>query len=208
MTFDFIFTADHLRQMIGNNPKLTNWYEALCSICPKYGINTKKRLAAFISQCAHESGDFKFLSENFNYGAEGLMKTWPNRFPTLDIARSYQRNPQKIANAVYANRMGNGDAASGDGWRYIGRGLIQLTGKQNYQRFASSVKMEIEQVPEYLGTFKGAVESACFFWSMNSLNVEADAGDIKMMTKKINGGFHGLDDRTQRYNKAIKILSA
>lgn len=208
MSFDFNFTADQLRQMIGDNPRLTNWHEAICKICPQYEINTPKRLAAFIAQCAHESGNFKFLRENLNYRAESLMKTWPRRFPTLEVAKKYEKNPEKIANMVYANRMGNGDEASGDGWRYIGRGLIQLTGKENYQRFADRIKMDIGQVPEYLGTFRGAVESACFFWDTNSLNRYADVGDIKAMTKRINGGYIGLEERMAHYNKMLKILGA
>lgn len=208
MSFDFNFTADQLRRMIGDNPRLTNWHEAICKICPQYEINTPKRLAAFIAQCAHESGNFKFLRENLNYRAESLMKTWPRRFPTLEVAKKYEKNPEKIANMVYANRMGNGDEASGDGWRYIGRGLIQLTGKENYQRFADRIKMDIGQVPEYLGTFRGAVESACFFWDTNSLNRYADVGDIKAMTKRINGGYIGLEERMAHYNKMLKILGA
>lgn len=208
MAFDFEFTPAKLKQIIGPNPYLNYWHQAISDICPEYEINTPQRLAAFIAQCAHESGGFRFLRENLNYKAESLMRTWPSRFPTLEIARQYANNPEKIANKVYANRMGNRDEASGDGWRYLGRGLIQLTGKENYQWFAASLQMDVEDLPEYMGTFEGAVQSACFFWENNNLNNEADAGDIKTMTKKINGGYLGLDDRIEHYNHALEILGA
>jgi putative chitinase len=206
MSFDFKFTKEQLQEIIGKNPYIEYWHNAICEICPGYEINTPKRLAAFIAQCAHESGGFKFLRENLNYRAESLMKTWPKHFPTLDIARQYERNPEKIANRAYANRMGNRDEASGDGWRYLGRGLIQLTGKENYQWFAASLEMEVEDLPEYMMTFEGAVQSACFFWETNNLNQWADKGDIVMLTKKINGGTIGLPDRIKHYNHAIHLL--
>jgi putative chitinase len=206
MSFNFVFTEEHLREIIGNNPYIDHWYKAICDICPEYEINTPKRLAAFIAQCAHESSNFRMLRENLNYRAESLMKTWPQRFPTLEEARKYERKPEMIANKVYANRMGNRDEASGDGWLYLGRGLIQLTGKENYQWFAASLNMDVEEMPEYLMTFEGAVQSACFFWENSGLNKEADAGDIKTMTKKINGGFIGLEDRIKHYNHALHVL--
>ena len=208
MSFNFNFTSAHLKQMIGPNSNLEDWYNAICRLCPEYEINTPKRLAAFIAQCSHESGNFTVLKENLNYRAAGLIKTWPTRFPSLEVAMKYEKNPEKIANKVYANRMGNGDEASGDGWRYSGKGLIQLTGKENYQRFATSIKMNIEDLPNYLMTFEGAVRSACFFWKSNNLNKDADAGDIKTITKKINGGYIGLEDRMKHYTKALKILGA
>lgn len=208
MAFNFVFTKNQLRQIIGNNPYLDYWYNAIVAICPEYNIDTPTRLAAFIAQCSHESGNFRFLRENLNYRAESLMRTWPNRFPTIEIASQYANNPEKIANKVYANRMGNRNEASGDGWRYLGRGLIQLTGKENYQWFAASLKMPVEDLPEYMSTFEGAVQSACFFWELNNLNVEADAGDIKTMTKKINGGYIGLEDRIKHYQHALHVLGA
>lgn len=206
MSFDFNFTPLHLKQIIGANPYLDYWYDAICEICPEYEINTPKRLAAFLAQCAHESANFRILRENLNYRAESLMRTWPKHFPTLEIARRYEKKPEMIANRAYANRMGNRDEASGDGWRYLGRGLIQLTGKENYQWFAASLQMDVEDLPEYLGTFEGAVQSACFFWESNDLNKEADAGDIRSMTKKINGGYIGLEEREANYRKALSIL--
>lgn len=206
MSFNFKFTLYDLKELIENNKYLEYWHNALCEICPKYEIDTELRLAAFIAQCAHESGNFRILRENLNYRAESLMKTWPSRFPTLEIARQYARNPEKIANKVYANRMGNRDEASGDGWRYLGRGLIQLTGKENYQWFAASLEMDVEDLPEYMMTFEGAVQSACFYWESNNLNKFADNRDIKGLTKAINGGYIGLEDRIKHYNHALHVL--
>jgi putative chitinase len=206
MSFEFTFTKSQLQEMIGKNPYLDYWYNAICEICPEYEINTPKRLAAFIAQCAHESGNFRALRENLNYKAASLMKTWPNRFPTMEIAKQYEKQPEKIANKVYANRMGNRDEASGDGWRYLGRGLIQLTGKENYQWFAASLEMDVEDLPEYMGTFEGAVQSAAFFWENNNLNSCADKGDILNLTKKINGGTLGLEDRIKHFKHACEVL--
>ena len=128
-------------------------------------------------------------------------------FPTVESAMPYAKKPQMIANKVYANRMGNGDEASGDGFRYLGRGLIQLTGKNNYTFFAASVGIEnMDECVEYLGTFEGAVQSACFFWEQNNLNQWADKGDILTLTKRINGGTIGLEDRIKHYNHALHVL--
>lgn len=207
MSFTFDFKKEHLAAMIGKNPYLDYWYDALYQILPEYEINTPQRVAAFIAQCAHESGNFRFLQENLNYRAESLTKTFRKYFPTLESAQPYAKKPQMIANKVYANRMGNGDEASGDGYRYLGRGLIQLTGKNNYTFFAASVGIEdMEECVEYLGTFEGAVQSACYYWENTKLNVEADAGDIKTMTRKINGGFIGLEDRIKHYEHALHVF--
>jgi putative chitinase len=203
------FTKEQLASIIGKNSYIDYWHDALSQILPDYEINTPQRIAAFIAQCAHESGGFKFLQENLNYRAESLMKTWPRHFPTIEVAKQYERKPQMIANKAYANRMGNGDEASGDGWRYLGRGLIQLTGKNNYTFFAASVGIEdMEECVEYLQTFEGAVQSACFFWEQNKLNTWADKGDIKELTRRINGGFIGLEDRLKHYNHALHVLGA
>ena len=208
MSFTFEFKKQQLSEIIGKNPYLDYWYNALSEILPVYEINTPQRVAAFIAQCAHESGGFKFLKENLNYKAESLCKTFPKYFPDLATAKSYEKQPEKIANRVYSNRMGNGDEASGDGFRYLGRGLIQLTGKNNYTIFAASIDTPLEQIPEYLQTFEGAVQSACWFWEQNNLNKEADAGDIKTMTRKINGGFIGLEDRIKHYTHALHVFGA
>jgi putative chitinase len=208
MSFTFDFTRNQLAQMIPGNPYIDHWFHALDEILPEYEINTPQRVAAFLAQCAHESGNFKFLKENLNYKAESLCKVFPKYFKTLDEAKQYEKRPEKIANKIYGGRMGNGDEASGDGFRYCGRGLIQLTGKDNYSWFAASLEIPVEEASEYLETFEGAVQSACWFWETNNLNVQADAGDIKLMTKKINGGYIGLEDRIKHYNHALHIFGA
>jgi putative chitinase len=168
-------------------------------------------MAAFIAQCAHESGGFMVLKENLNYKPATLRKIFPKYFPTDALANQYCSKPNKqeaIANRVYASRMGNGDESSGDPARWIGRGLIQLTGRSNYQSFADSLEMDINDVPEYLATFEGAAQSACWFWETNKLNQWADAGDILTLTKRINGGTIGLEDRIKHYNHALHVLGA
>ena len=199
-------TQEQLKSCIGKNAYLNYWVTALNSILPDYEINTPQRVAAFIAQTAHESGNYVFLRENLNYRAASLRKTFAKYFPDDGIAAAYANQPEKIANRVYANRMGNGDEASGDGWRYCGRGLIQLTGKNNYQDFADSIETPVEEITEYLETFEGAVQSACWFWENNNLNKWADAGDIKTMTKIINGGYIGLEDRIKHYNHALEVF--
>ena len=201
-------TASQLKQMVPGITHVDHWIEAFDQLLPDYEINTPKRVAAFIAQCAHESGGFKFLKENLNYKAESLMKTFPKYFSDRDTANAYAKQPVKIANRVYASRMGNGDEASGDGYKYCGRGLIQLTGKSNYSWFAASLEISPDEASAYLETFEGAAQSACWFWESNNLNVEADAGDIKKMTKKINGGYIGLDDRIKHYEHALHVLGA
>ena len=208
MSFTFNFSKDQLRQMIPKNPYVDQWYKAISEILPEYEINTPKRVAAFLAQCAHESGGFVFLKENLNYKAASLRKVFPKYFPDDATAAAYANKPEKIANRVYANRMGNGDEASGDGFRYCGRGLIQLTGKDNYTFFAGSLDIPVEEASEYLQTFEGAVQSACFFWEQNNLNQWADKGDILTLTKRINGGTIGLEDRQKHYEHALHIFGA
>lgn len=183
-----------------------DWCDVLNVLMPKYDIDSPQRIAAFIAQCSHESGHFEKLIENLNYGAKGLVMTWPKRFTSPELANKYARQPEMIANFVYANRLGNGGEMSGDGWKYRGRGLIQLTGKYNYQKFADAVGMDLEQVTRYLETKQGAAEAACLFWKNNKLNSYADVGDIKGMTKVINGGYIGLPEREENYRKALNIL--
>ena len=177
-------TQQQLAACIGNNQYLEQWCDALNKILPDYDITTPQRVAAFVAQAAHESGNFTALHENLNYRPETLRKVFPRYFPDDAIAARYAHNPEMIANRVYANRMGNGDEASGDGFRYCGRGLIQLTGHDNYQNFADSVSMDVTQVPDYLQTFEGAVQSACWFWENNNLNQYADSGDILTIDRK------------------------
>jgi putative chitinase len=205
---DCILTQSQLAQMIPGNAYVAEWYEALEQLLPDYDINTPHRIAAFIAQCAHESGGFTAIKENLNYRAVTLRNVFPKYFPNDDIANAYAGKPEMIANRVYGGRMGNGDEHSGDGFRYCGRGLIQLTGHDNYQAFADSVEMTVTDVPEYLATFEGAAQSACWFWEKNNLNTFADAGDIVTITKRINGGTIGIDDRTARYHRALEIMGA
>lgn len=204
----FTFTKEQLSSVIGNNPNLDSWYEALSSVLPEYEIDSPQRVAAFIAQCTHESGGFKRLKENLNYKAESLVRVFPKYFPSLDLAKQYAHDQEKIANRVYGSRMGNGDESSGDGFRYCGRGLIQLTGRNNYTKFAESIGMAVEEVPSLLETFEGAVKSACWFWKTNNLNQYADSGDILTMTKRINGGTIGLEDRIKHYNHALEVFAS
>ncbi len=172
----------------------------------EFEIDNERRMAAFLAQCAHESGLFAHVRENLNYSAQGLRGIWPKRFPTLAAAQPYHRNPEKIANKVYADRMGNGSEASGDGWSYRGRGLIQLTGKSNYQACGEGLEYDVIADPDYLETTEGASRSAAWFWYSRNLNKWADLGDIKSMTKIINGGYHGLEEREHFYHAALKTL--
>jgi putative chitinase len=208
MAFTFDFTKEQLSQLIPGNPYIDHWYEALCTLLPDYEIDTPHRVAAFLAQCAHESGGFRALKENLNYKAESLCRVFPKYFPNMDIANQYAHNQEAIANRVYGGRMGNGPEATGDGFKFCGRGLIQLTGKQNYTKFAESIDTPIEDIPEFLGTFEGAIQSACWFWETNNLNQYADSGDILTMTKRINGGTIGLEDRQKHYNHALHVFGA
>lgn len=202
-----ILTLDQFRQMV-KNPHASHWYEALQQLLPDYDINTPLRVAHFVAQTAHESGNYAFVQENLNYRAASLMSVFKKYFPTLELAQQYEKKPERIANRVYANRMGNGDEASGDGWRYRGRGLIQLTGKDNYTFFAGSLGIPIEEAADYMSTFEGAAQSACFFWEQNNLNRFADANDVRGLTKAINGGYIGLEDRMKHTEHALHILGA
>jgi putative chitinase len=202
-------TKEQLKQLLPKNPYIDQWHRALGQLLPDYEINTPQRVASFLAQCAHESGEFLFLKENLNYKAASLRKIFPKYFPTDDLANQYASKPNKaeaIANRVYANRMGNGDEQSGDGYRYCGRGLIQLTGKDNYTFFAGSLGISVEEAAEYLQTFEGAAQSACWFWETNNLNALADKGDIVTMTKRINGGTIGLEDRIKHYEHALHVF--
>ena len=207
--FDFDFSLSQLKEIVKGNPYIDHWYEALCKILPDYDINTKLRVAAFLAQCAHESGNFRAIKENLNYRWETLRKIFPKYFPTDDLAKQYASLPNKqeaIANRVYGSRMGNGPEESGDGYRYCGRGLIQLTGKDNYTRYAQSLEISVEEASEHLTTFEGCVQSACWFWEANNLNQWADKRDMITLTKRINGGTIGLEDRIKHYNHACHIL--
>ena len=206
--FDFDFTLDKFKACVGNAPYADHWFEALCAILPDYDINTVPRVAAFLAQTAHESGGYRAIKENLNYKAESLMRVWPRYFPDMATAQRYAHNQQAIANRAYANRMGNGPEETGDGWKFCGRGLIQLTGKDNYSRYAQSLEISLDEASEHLTTFEGCVQSAAWFWEANNLNQYADNGDILTMTKRINGGTLGLEDRKKHYDHALHVLGA
>jgi putative chitinase len=180
------------------------WLEPLLETFEKYDISTPKRQAYFIGQCMHESGGFKQLKENLNYSAKGLMATWPSRFPDMDTAEKYERNPEKIANKVYAGRMGNTE--DGDGAKYIGRGLIQLTGKENYANCGSAIGVDLVANPDLLATPKYAALSAGWFWNRKGLNALADVDDLDTITKRINGGLIGIADRKAKVEMVSKYL--
>lgn len=196
-----------LKQIIPSNRYVKHWHDALSQLLPDYQIDTPERMAGFLAQCAHESGGFTAIKENLNYRAASLRKTFSKYFPTDELAQQYAGKQQAIANKVYANRMGNGDEASGDGYRYCGRGLIQLTGRDNYFWYAASLEISPEDASEYMETFEGAAQSACWFWETNNLNQWADKGDILTMTKRINGGTIGLEDRIAHYEHALQVLA-
>lgn len=210
----FPLTKDMLRAMLNGNSESDKWYDALVEILPKYDITTPNRIAGFVAQCAHESGNFKTLEENLNYSEKALKSVFGRYFGTGGTKRDaaeYARNPEMIANYVYQDEFRSargkmGNVEEGDGWRFRGRGLKQLTGRNNYTAFGKTVGMTAEEAAEYVATEKGAVESACWFWDTNKLNAIADTGDIVKMTKKINGGTIGLEDRTQRWEEALALL--
>lgn len=202
-----ILSLQQLKQMV-KNPHIDHWHEALDQLLDDYEINTPLRVAHFVAQCAHESGNFVFIKENLNYKAASLQKLFSKYFPTAELAQQYANKPERIANRIYANRMGNGPETSGDGFRYCGRGLIQLTGKDNYTFFAGSLDIPVEEASDYLATFEGAAQSACWFWEQNNLNRFADANDVKGLTRAINGGYIGLSDREKHTEHALHILGA
>lgn len=189
------------------NKDSISWYSLLDQYFNKYDINTDYRIAGFMSQTIHESAHYTRLSENLNYSSARLNQVFPKYFYRAGRnADNYHRQPEKIANIVYANRMGNGGVDSGDGWRYRGGGLIQLTGKNNYQLFAKDINISIEQASEYVRTPKGAVHSACWFWDTNRLNSYCDNKDIVELSKRVNGGVNGLKDRVFIWNKTLSLL--
>jgi putative chitinase len=200
------------------------WADAVANACAEFGIDTPQRIAGFLSQCAHESGGFERLQENLNYSADGMAGIWPKRFAVLGpdkkpvkkdgknqpnkFALALHRKPEMIANVVYSSRMGNGPTESGEGWLYRGRGLKQLTGKDNHRACSAGLGVDLVANPDLLLEPVYAARSAAWFWATNKCNVFADAGDIEGLTKKINGGLIGIDDRKKRYANAMSSLSA
>lgn len=186
------------------------WSRAMNELFTDYSINNKQRVWMFLAQCGHETGEFRVFEENLNYSAEGLVKVFKKYFPTIEIAKQYARQPQKIANKVYANRIGNGSEESGDGWKYRGRGCIQLTGKENYIAFANITWKDWQMIvdnPDRVSQDKiTCLLSALWFWGRKQLNPLSDVGDIEEVTRRINGGLNGLDHRIQLYERAKKIF--
>jgi putative chitinase len=195
-------TEDQLKEMHID----PSWLEPLTAAFHRFDISTPERQAAFIGQCAHESGNFKTLQENLNYSAKGLNATWPSRFASEADAQPFHRNPEKIANKVYGGRMGNTE--DGDGWKYRGRGLIQLTGKDNYRLASDALGVDFVANPDLVLTKENAALTAAWYWNKRGLNKEADAKDFTGMTKKINGGTIGLADRVAHINTALNVLTA
>lgn len=212
-----MITAEQFHKLFPNNKQPDIWAAALNAILPKYGIDTPLRISAFLAQCGHESEGFTALKENLNYSADALAATWPNRYAVdpkaktkvpNDLAKRLHRKPEAIANNCYANRMGNGNEASGDGWAHRGRGAIQCTGKGNYIDFAKAAGKPYAEITAYLETPEGAVESACWYWKNRNINALADAEKVAHITKAINGGYNGLADRQARYDTARTIFQA
>jgi putative chitinase len=182
------------------------WVDALNETFQRFDISTPLRQAAFIGQCGHECGNFKIFEENLNYKAATLMKLWPKRFPTLAVANEVAGQPKRIAAKIYSNRMGNRDEASGDAARFIGKGCIQLTGYSNYFHASQALGVDFVMQPELVATPKYAALTAGWFWSTHNCNALAEAGDWVGLTKKINGGTIGLDDRVAHTNQALAVI--
>jgi putative chitinase len=206
-----MLTAQQFSHLFPRAQDPESWVNSMNEVFPTYDINTPQRIAAFLAQCGHESGGWTVFEENLNYSAKGLNGIFKKYFPTLESALPYERKPEKIANKVYGNRMGNGPESSGDGWKYRGRGPIQLTGKNNYTQFAKDMFDDWQNVvdnPDWVTADRDfALMSAIWFWNKNGLNKWADTGDIKELTRRINGGYIGLEDRIHHYKDAIKLLT-
>lgn len=208
MDFNFSFNSAQVQLITDKNKDYLEWFRCLNIYLPKYNINTLDRVAAFLSECSFESVGFTVLQENLNYSSQGLLKTFSKYFNSLPLANAYARQPQKIANHVYANRLGNGTEASGDGWRFRGRGIIQITGRENYSHFSIDTFGDNRVVlnPDMLLTIENAVQSACWFWTKHNLNTYADKKDILSISHIVNGGNNGEQERLDLYKKAVAAL--
>ena len=202
----FNFTMAHAEDILKGNKNIAAWHKAMTNLFPKYDITTAQRIAGFLAQCGHESNNFTVLEENLNYSSDALDKIFPKYFKNKGVdAKPYHRQPEKIANVIYQGRMGNDQ--QGDGWRFRGRGPIQLTGRNNYTAFGRTLNQEAEKVVQYMETIPGALESALWFWKENNINKYCDSNDIVTMTKRINGGTIGLEDRKKHYEHAVAVLT-
>lgn len=210
-----LITADQLRAAFPRCKKPEEWAAAIMPALQKYGISSKERIASFLGQVAHESSQFNILEENLFYSATMLTKVWPKRFPTLELAQQYAKNPRKIANYVYANRMGNGPERSGDGYNFRGRGLIQLTGRSNYASASAALDVDFLKNPDRLTEPPLAAMTAAWFWATRGLNeladdttTDDDLEDFAKITKTINGGTAGLHERFKLYKSAEVALAS
>ncbi len=200
---------DHLPAaiaVVASKVRADTWCAALSPPMRSAGIITPLRVAAFLGQAAEESAGFMALEENLNYSAERLCAVWPSRFPTVEDAAPYAHNPEALANHIYSDRMGNGDEASGDGWRFHGRGLLQLTGRSMTTQLALAVNMNVPSVLPWLVTPIGAATSACWFWNARHLNALADAWNLTALTRAINGGDTNLASRVAFSDAALRVL--
>ncbi len=205
-----ILTSDQLISIMPSCPsgKSVEYAEALSKAMDEAQINTVSRMASFLGQIAHESNQLRGWMESLNYSAKAITKTWPKRFPTIESATPYARNPEKLANKVYSNRMGNGDEASGEGWKYRGRGPLQITGKESYRAAGTYLKIDLENNPDLAIVPENGFRIATWYWTTHNLNALADKGDFVGITKAINGGTIGLAERQAFYQKALSVLGS
>jgi putative chitinase len=208
MSFEFDFTLDKVTHLLHKNKEPEFWFNAMNEYLPKFGITTAARVAGFVAQGQHESADFTILQENLNYSAKGLRGVFGKYFPDDATANQYAKKPIMIANRVYASRMGNGNEASGDGYRYRGRGILQLTGRANYTQCSRDLFGDdtLADDPDLVRTPEYAIITACWFWYKNKLNEICDRGDIVLLSKRINGGTIGLEDRIKHWNDALDVF--
>lgn len=207
MAFQFDFTLEKFQQIV-HNSKSEEWYVAMCNVLPIYQIDTQSRVAAFLAQTCVESMNYNWLTENLNYTADQLLRVFPYYFKTAEKAQAYARQPEKIANYVYSNRLGNGPESSGDGWKYRGRGIIQVTGKENYLKCSRAIFNDdrLLSTPEVLTEMDAALMSACWYWNSRDLNDYADQGDIRQISYLVNGGYNALQERIDKYDLAMSVL--
>ena len=208
MSFEFDFTLEKVKSLLHKNREAEFWYNAMSQYLPQFGITTPARVAGFIAQGQHESADFTILQENLNYSAKGLRSIFPKYFLDDAIAMQYQKKPEMIANRVYGGRMGNGPEASGDGYKFRGRGVLQLTGRANYTQCSRDLFGDdtLANDPDLVRTPEYAIITACWFWYKNKLNEICDRGDIVLLSKRINGGTIGLEDRIKHWNDALDVF--
>lgn len=197
--------ADKLSLVMPRAPAA--WLAELAHQAPAWGIDTPNEIASFVAQLAHESAEFTRLEENLSYSAQRLVQVWPRRFSSLALAQPCAHNPERLANRVYADRLGNGDEASGDGWRYRGRGPIQLTGRHNYAACAAGINEPLIDFPELLLVPRVGIRSACWYWRAKDLDLLDDDEDVTLETRRVNGGEHGLAQRKTYFDKTLALLS-